>query len=61
MKLHTTVIEQLIRLYTNYGGYPEERKLREALTELDLNTYQQQTGTKQTVLVVESELRKYTE
>ena len=61
MKLHTTVIEQLIRLYTNYGGYPEERKLREALTELDLNTYQQQTGTKQTVLVLESELRKYTE
>ncbi len=61
MKLHTTVIEQLIRLYTNYGGYPEERKLRQALTEIDLDTYQQQTGTKQTVLVLESDLRKYTE
>ena len=61
MKLHNTVIERLIKLYANYGGYPEERKLRQVLTEISLDTYQQQTGNKQTVLVLESDLKKYTE
>ena len=60
MKLHNTVIEKLIKLYANYGGYPEERKLRNVLNELNLDTYDQQTGTKNTVLVLSEDLEKYT-
>ena len=61
MKLHNTVIEKLIRLYANYGGYPEERKLSQALNEMHLDTYQQQSGNRETVLVLEEDLKKYTE
>ena len=60
MKLHNTVIEKLIKLYANYGGYPEERKLRQALNEINLDTYQQQSGNRKTVLVLEEDLKKYT-
>ena len=60
MKLHSTVIEKLIRIYTNYGGYPEERRLRQALQEINLDAYEQQTGHRQTVLVLTEELQKYT-
>jgi len=61
MKLHNTVIEKLIKIYTTYGGYPEERKLRKALQEVNLDSYDQQTGSKQTVLVLTEDLRKYTQ
>lgn len=60
MKLHNTTIEKLIKLYTTYGGYPEERKLRQALQEISLDSYDQQTGRKQTVLVLSEDLQKYT-
>ena len=60
MKLHNTVIEKLIRIYTNYGGYPEERRLRQALQEMNLDSYEQQTGNRQTVLVLTEDLQKYT-
>lgn len=60
MKLHNTTIEKLIRLYTTYGGYPEERKLRQALQEINLDQYDQQTGHKRTVLVLSEDLKKYT-
>ena len=52
MKLHGTVIEKLIRIYSNYGGYPEEKKLRQALQEIDFTEYKQQTGSKQSVIVL---------
>ena len=61
MKLHNMTIEKLIKLYTTYGGYPEERKLRQALQELNLDSYDQQTGNKKTVLVLAEDLRRYTQ
>ena len=60
MKLHNTVIEKLIKVYTNYGGYPEERRLRQVLQEMHLDAYEQQTGNRQTVLVLTEDLKKYT-
>jgi hypothetical protein len=58
MKLHNTLIEKLIRLYSTYGGYPDERKLRKVLQEVDLTEYKQQTGHKQSVLVLTEEYIK---
>ena len=52
MRFHSTAIEKLIRIYSNYGGYPEERRLRQALQEMDLTEYKQQTGKKNSVLVL---------
>jgi hypothetical protein len=60
MRLHTTAIEKLIKLYSNYGGYPEERRLRQALLEMDLTEYKQQTGKKQSVLVLTEDYIKNT-
>jgi len=61
MKLHNTTIEKLIKIYTTYGGYPEERKLRQALQEVNLDSYEQQTGNRQTVLVLSEDLKRYTQ
>ena len=58
MKLHNTLIEKLIRLYSTYGGYPDERKLRQQLQDVDLTEYKQQTGQKQSVLVLTEEYIK---
>ncbi len=59
MRLHSTVIERLIKIYTNYGGYPEERRQRQALSEMDFTEYQQQTGPQNTILVLTEDLNKH--
>jgi len=59
MLLHPTVIERLITIYTNYGGYREEHRLRNELSKLDLQPYEQQTGEKMTFLVLSEEVQKY--
>ena len=50
LKLHNTVIEKLIKIYTNYGGYREEHRLKDALQRLELTEYTQKTGHKDTFL-----------
>ena len=56
MKLHSTLVEKLLTIYEVNSGWPEQRKLREALTKLDLTTYTQQTGKE--VLVDTEDLKK---
>mgnify|MGYP000668091138 CR=1 FL=1 len=44
MKFHTTLVEKLITLIEVNSGWPEQRRLREALAKLDLTIYTQQSG-----------------
>ena len=57
MKLHQTLVEELIKTYEVNSGWSEEHKLRSALSRLDFSVYTQQDGTK--VLVSTAELRKH--
>ena len=59
MKIHPTVIEKLVTIYTNYGGYREEHKLRTELKKLDLSEYQQQTGEGRTFLVLTEDINNH--
>lgn len=59
MKLHTTVIEKIVRFYETYGGHKNESKLRAMVSELDLSTYERQnTGEKILVLTEQLESEK---
>ncbi len=57
MKLHHTLIEKLVNLFTTYGGWQGEKRLREELTKLNITTYNQQSSG-QDVLVDADELAK---
>jgi hypothetical protein len=59
LKLHNTVIEKLIKIYTNYGGYREEHRLRDALGAVDLSEYTQKTGNQNTFLVLTEDILKH--
>jgi hypothetical protein len=59
MKLHPTVVEKLIRVYTTYGGHREETKLRAELLRLDLMSYTQQAGTGDTFLVLTDDVIRH--
>ena len=59
MQLHPTVIERLIKIYTTYGGYREEHRLRDELIKLNLSPYTQQTGEKHSFLVLTSDIENY--
>ena len=56
MKLHSTLVEVLIKTYEVNSGWTEERKLRDALSRLDISVYTQQDGTQ--VLVSSKELKE---
>ena len=56
MKLHQTLVEKLITLYEVNSGWPEQRRLREALQKLEISTYTQKNGN--TVLVSSAELKE---
>ena len=56
MKLHQTLIDKLIQVYEVNSGWPEQKKLREALAKLNLAVYKQQSGAE--VLVDADELAK---
>jgi hypothetical protein len=56
MKLHSTVIENLIRIYTTYGGHRGESRLRQELSKVNLSTYTQQSGNE--ILVLTEELQR---
>tara|TARA_B100000530_G_scaffold320469_1_gene253833 strand:+ start:602 stop:799 length:198 start_codon:yes stop_codon:yes gene_type:complete len=59
MKIHPTVIEKLVTIYTNYGGFKEETRLRDALGRLDLTEYTQQTGEGKTFLVLTEDISNH--
>lgn len=59
MKLHPSVIEKLVRIYSNYGGYREETKLKEELRKVDLSSYTQQTGNEDTFLVLTEDILRH--
>lgn len=56
MKLHSTLIEKLVRVYHTYGGHREEKKLREELAKLDVSVYTRESG--QQILVEAEALKK---
>lgn len=56
MKLHSTLIDRFIRVFTTYGGHKDEKKLREELSRIDIGTYTRSSG--ETILVEASELSK---
>ena len=56
MKLHHTLVEFLVKVYEVNSGWTEERKLKEALRNIDFSVYTQQDGTQ--VLVSTKELNE---
>ena len=56
MKLHHTLVELLIKTYEVNSGWTEEKKLRQALANLDFSVYTKQDGTE--VLVSTKELNE---
>ena len=57
MKLHATLIQKLVNIFTTYGGWQGEKKLYEELGKLNVTTYTQQSSG-QSVLVDADELAK---
>ena len=57
MKLHTTTINEIVRIVETHSGHRGETRLKEALQNLDLSTYQQ-NSTGNNVLVLTKELRE---
>ena len=55
MKLHPGVVEKIIQIYTNYGGFSDERRLREHLGKLDFTPYERTTTDNQEVILVLTE------
>jgi hypothetical protein len=45
MKLHPSMIEKLVEVYTVNSGWSGESKLKEALSKVDFTVYTQQDGT----------------
>lgn len=55
MKLHPSVIEKLLYLYKNYGGFQDEKKLKAHLNALDLTVYERKTTPNQEMILVLTE------
>jgi len=58
MKLHTTLINELVRIFEVHGGHREEWRLKSELSKVDVSTYTQKTG--DSVLVLTDHLRAQT-
>ena len=56
MKLHNTLVEKLIVMYEVNSGWPEQKRLREALYKLNVTVYKQKNGNE--VLVSTDELNE---
>ena len=52
MKLHSTAIEKILRIYENFGGTSDEKKLREKLHQLDLTPYEQKLSAGGNIVLV---------
>jgi hypothetical protein len=57
MRFHSSVVEKLIRLCSNYSGHTNNDKLRHEIASLDLSTYSRESG--EVILVESEELRKH--
>ena len=57
MKLHKTLVEKLIVMYEVNSGWPEQRRLREALAKLNVTVYKQKNGNE--VLVSTDDLQEH--
>jgi len=60
VKLHNTAIQNLIRIFTTYGGFRSEHRLVAELSKVNFDVYTQQTG-KQVIVLSEDvakELKK---
>ena len=57
MKIHHTVVDHLLNLVDQYGGFRENTKLREAFDKLDLSVYQRQKGDRDQVVVLTRDLK----
>ena len=58
MKLHASTIKELIRIMETHGGHREEHRLRDALGQLDLSTYQQNSTGKEVIVLTEELVQK---
>jgi hypothetical protein len=56
MKLHYTLIEEIVELYKNHGGYTDERRLKDRLKALDISIYERQDKTQ--ILVSDKQKEK---
>ena len=57
MKLHESVVRELVRLFEVHGGHREEWRLKSELSKLDLSVYtQQSSGTD--ILVETAKIKK---
>ncbi len=56
MKLHSTLIEKLVKVMEVNSGWANESKLKKALASLNISVYTQQTG--EEVLVDGDELAR---
>lgn len=56
MKLHHTLVQKLVVLFEVNSGWPEQKKLKQALSQLDVTVYKQQDGTE--VLVSTKQLQE---
>ena len=57
MKLHNSVIKELVRIFETHGGHREEWRLKNVLNELKLSTYKQ-NSTGKTILVLTKDLQE---
>ena len=55
MKLHPSVVEKILYLCKTYGGFSDERKLKEYVQALDLTVYERKTTTNQEMILVLTE------
>jgi len=55
MKLHPSIITKLLSIYTNYGGFSNDSKLRAHLEALDLTVYERKTTQNQEMVLVLTE------
>ena len=58
MQLHNTLVEKLIVLFEVNSGWPEQKRLREALTRLNVTVYKQKNGNE--VLVATDDFKEQT-
>lgn len=53
MKIHRSVVDEILYLCQTYGGYEREHKLRAKIQELDLTPYERkENNSNETILVL---------
>lgn len=55
MKLHKSVVDKLLYLFQNYGGFQNDAKLRSLIDGLDLTPYERKTTVNQEIILVLTE------